>query len=229
MKLARQNRQKHHFSVAHTNDIENAILCSRRVPEWIRDYEAGKKTLEDELPNIYLFGDTSYKSYTICTSCKYMGRKADRPHKCTAEARAATVAYYKMILADEVKVRRVAQLGSVSKSSKEVQTEPMEAATASQEEVARLQKKIERQKKEIEGMEEDAERSNDLKDALLVALTSLAEETKEGEEPGCRRVLLGVLANMKKYSPETFGVMKKELGELWYDSIMHKVEDEDEE
>ena len=34
---------------------------------------------------------------------------------------------------------------------------------------------------------------------------------------------------MKKYSPETFGVMKKELGELWYDSIMHKVEDEDEE
>ena len=222
-KMARQNRSKHIFSHAHTKDIDDAILRSRRgIQSWIADYDAGKKKLDDRLPGISLKERCS-TYHIICTACRFMGKSTDRPHKCTALGRKVTINYYRSVLGNEDKVARFEQVKAMAKPCMAVQTDAGDG-TASKTEVELLQKQVEKLKKQNKELKEDSDLVCDLDDALYVTLKTLAEEEKKGEVP--RRVLVDILGYIKKNSADVYDKMKGNLGELWYDSNMHKVDDE---
>jgi hypothetical protein len=217
--LSHQSLWKHHFSKAHTSDIEDAILRGRVFVEpWIVEFEAGKKPPDRPLPSL-TFSTGANKRFYVCIPCKYIGgtHKEHLCHKDIPQAiasRKANIAYYKDVLGSADKQKRFQ-----TKPVKEVQTDACVGGEASLEEVVRLQKKIDTLQKRIKMDEAVVDEAEDTSDGLFTVLGFLQELNLD--------LMINAMKKLKALHPVVYERQKKNFGSDWDEGLMADAEEED--
>jgi hypothetical protein len=204
------NLGKHHFSKAHTTDIENAILRGRvYIEPWIVEFEAGRKPPDRPLPSLSFGGN---QRFFVCIPCKYIGG-THKEHLCDKDitkaraSRTANITYYKDVLGSAVK-----QMRFQTKPVKEVQTDACVGGEASLEEVVKLQKKIDTLQKRIKMDEAVVDEAEDTSDGLFTVLGFLQDYNLD--------IMLDAMKTLKAHHPQVYERQKKNFGSAWDESLM---------